>query len=81
MLLASYAMMPFLWVWSVIIVGAAWGLGWLYFLNFFLGVGAVFGAFAVSLFAGHWSIFGQLVVFAIAISALRMAGLKFAEQP
>lgn len=75
----SYAMMPFLWVWSILIVGHLWGMGVLYFLNLFVAVGAVVGALAASLFTGHWSILGQLFIVALAIYVFRVASAMFTE--
>ncbi len=75
---ASFAIAPLLWVWSILIVGQIWGLGTVYFLNLFLGVGAVLGAFAASTLTAHWWILGQLLLISAIIFALRLAGVAIA---
>jgi len=76
--LAALAIMPFWWVWSVIIVGQHWGIGMLYFLNLFLGVGALLGAFVASLFSGEWAVLGQLVLIAVITTVFYTVGNAFA---
>ncbi len=71
---ASFVVAMLLWVWSVILVGNAWGLGTLYVLNLFLGVGAVFGAFVATLLNGNWHVLIQLIVIAVIVLAFRIVG-------
>jgi len=71
---ASFVIAMLLWVWSVILVGDAWGLGALYFLNLFLGVGAVLGAFVATLLGGNWHALIQLIVIAVIVLVFRMIG-------
>jgi hypothetical protein len=72
---SSYAVGTFLWVWSVLIVGHAWGIGALYFVNFFLLIGSVLAAFAVLLLSGAWDAFWQLAVIAFIVFVFRILGL------
>ncbi|HEY1729706.1 MAG TPA: hypothetical protein VGG22_15125 [Candidatus Baltobacteraceae bacterium] len=71
---ASYVISLLLWVWSVILVGNAWGIVTLYVVNFFFGVGAIVGAYAATLLGGNWSALGQLVIITIIIFAFRLGG-------
>lgn len=61
----GFAILPYLWVWSVQIVAYSWGIGWLYIINFFLpGAGAIVAAFLALLTGGHWSILWQFAMVA-----------------
>lgn len=71
---ASYGIGLLLWVWSVQIVGHAWGIGTLYFVNFFLMIGAVFAAFAAALLGGNWSVLWQLALLTVIAVAFRLTG-------
>lgn len=71
---AAFPVLLFLWVWSVIIVNYDWGIVGLYVANFFFGVGTIFAAFLATLFAGQWSILGQLLVIGIIYLALTIGG-------
>jgi len=72
LLVSSYVVAAFMWVWSVIIVGSLWGIVVLYVVNVFVGVGTIVSAFAASLLTGHWSVLWQLVVIAAIIVAMRL---------
>jgi hypothetical protein len=76
---ASYPFLLFLWVWSVDIVGNEWGIGTLYFLNCFIGIGAILGAFIVSIFGGHWWMLTQLVIIVSITIALWVIGSAISE--
>jgi hypothetical protein len=71
---ASFVVGLFVWIWSVIIVGQAWGIGVLYLLNFFLLIGSVVAAFFVLLLSHNWSALGQLIVILLIIWAFRLGG-------
>lgn len=77
--LASWVVFAFLWVWSVLVVDATWGLVTLYVANLFLAVGAVLVAFAAALFTGQWSVLWQIVVIGLIGIGMRVLGSHWAE--
>ncbi len=78
--ICSYVVAAFLWVWSVLIVGQTWGMGTLFFVNLFIGVGTVVTAFAASLLTAQWGVLGQLVAIALISLGLRVAGVALASK-
>jgi hypothetical protein len=79
LLIGSWIVGAFLWVWSVLIVDGTWGLATIYIANFFFAVGAVIVAVAATLFTARWSVLWQMVVIGAIIIVMRVIGAAWAE--
>jgi hypothetical protein len=65
LLLCSFAMWAAIWIWSVLIVSADWGIVALYVVNFFIGIGTILSALLALLLRGQWSLLGFMLVFCV----------------
>ncbi len=74
LVISSWILFAFLWVWSVLIVDATWGLVTLYIANFFLAVGAIVVAFVATLLTAQWSTLIQIILIGVIGTGMRVLG-------